>query len=149
MSTPALDDQLRALNDALAHTAPPERVDRAIAQAIASNARRASRRPGGSWLGWPLALAASIFALAFVVRQTPPAELASEVLREASLGFLPVASAEELARATDAYVVPASLPRTTLAQFGLPVNPQRIGEPVDAELLVRPDGAVLALRFVD
>ena len=37
----------------------------------------------------------------------------------------------------------------TLAQFGLPVNPARAVEAIDTELLVRRDGAVLALRFVN
>jgi len=46
-------------------------------------------------------------------------------------------------------VVPARMPRMALAQFGLPVNPARAGEAIDTELLVRPDGAVLALRFVN
>ena len=61
---------------------------------------------------------------------------------------MPVVSSEEIARAGDTYVMPARLPRTTLAQLGLPVNPERIGEAVETELLVRADGAVLALRFV-
>ena len=62
---------------------------------------------------------------------------------------MPVVPREELARTGDAYVMPARMPRMALAQFGLPVNPARAAEPIDAELLVRPDGAVLAVRFVN
>ena len=43
--------------------------------------------------------------------------------------------------------MPASVPRLTLAQVGFPVDPQRMGDAVDAEFLVRGDGTV-ALRFV-
>jgi len=35
----------------------------------------------------------------------------------------------------------------TLAQFGLPVNPAQAADDIDTELLVRGDGAVLAVRF--
>ena len=57
--------------------------------------------------------------------------------------------AAEIERTGDAYVMPARMPRMALAQFGLPVNPARAGEAIDTELLIRPDGAVLALRFVN
>jgi hypothetical protein len=155
MILPSLDDRLRALSGALADAAPPGHVDRAVATAIASARRRATPKPRvlERWLAWPLALAASIFAISFVVRQAPPDELSpaavAGALRHVAASFVPVVAPEVIERSGDAYVVSARLPRTTLAQFGLPVSPERIGESVDTELLVRPDGAVLALRFVD
>ena len=152
MTRPSLDDRLRALSAAVASHEPPVAVDRAIAAAIRSGSSRPRRGRDASrrWLVWPLALAASIFALSFVVRQSSPEKtLQSQALRAAAEAFIPVASAEEIARASDTYVLPARLPRTSLSQLGLPVDPQRIGEAVEAELLVRPDGAVLALRFVN
>jgi hypothetical protein len=157
MTAPLLDDRLRALSVALEDAAPPSSVDRAIAAAIASKSRRpnrTARRPGilESWLAWPVALVASIFAISIIVRQAPAEDLvpgiAAETLREAARTFTPVVSADEIARAGDAYLMPARLPRMTLAQLGFPVNPERIGEAVETELLVRADGAVLALRFV-
>ena len=45
-------------------------------------------------------------------------------------------------------VVQARLPRTTVAQLGLPINPARAADAIEAELLVRRDGSVLAVRFV-
>ena len=155
MTRRSLDEQLRVLAAALAEREPPVATDRAIAAAIAARKLRAagkSTRPAAfeRWLAWPLALAASIFALSFAVRQTPAAEaLPAQALREAARAFVPIASADEIALAADAYVLPARLPRMSLAQLGLPVDPERIGEAVDTELLVRPDGAVLALRFVN
>lgn len=150
-----LDNSLRDLDAALATAAPPARVDRAIAQAIAKaqRARKASAsgRVFERWLAWPIALAASIFAISFVVRQVPPTALAPapEVEAAESRAFLPLASSEEIERSADAVVVATRLPRVALAQLGLPVDPARADQSVDAELLVRPDGAVLAFRFVN
>ena len=62
--------------------------------------------------------------------------------------FLPVVPVTELAQADDAWVVSAQLSRMTLAQLGLPVDPALAADVVDTELLVRPDGALLAVRFV-
>lgn len=158
MTLPLLDDRLRALSDALADAVPPASVDRSIAAAIASAEKRHRRaatpaRAWERWLAWPIALAASIFAISFVVRQAPeetvsPA-LAADALRRVGEAFVPVVAQDVIERAGDAYLVSARLPHTTLAELGLPVDPERIGEAFDAELLVRPDGAVLALRFVN
>ena len=62
--------------------------------------------------------------------------------------FMPVVPLADIERAGDALVVSARLPRTTLAQLGLPVDPARAAEAIDTELLVRRDGSVLAVRFV-
>jgi hypothetical protein len=62
--------------------------------------------------------------------------------------FMPLVPLAELERAGDAMIVPARMSRMSLAQFGLPVNPARAADAIDAEVLVRADGAVLALRFV-
>jgi len=45
-------------------------------------------------------------------------------------------------------VVRISVPRTTLAAFGLPVNYERAGEPVKADVLLSDDGIARAIRFV-
>ena len=52
-------------------------------------------------------------------------------------------------RVGDALVIPARMSRLSLAQFGLPVNPARAADAIDTELLVRSDGAVLAVRFIN
>jgi hypothetical protein len=152
MTSPLLDQALRDLNAELARVAPPPHVDQAIAAAIARAQR--PRTPGTwprmfeRWLLWPVALAASIAAISFVVREAPP-DAVMPAAHVADRAFLPLASSDEIAQAADAYVVPTQLPRPALAQLGLPVDPARADQPVDAELLVRPDGAVLAFRFVN
>jgi hypothetical protein len=153
MTAPLLDDALRDLNVALADCTPPERVDRAIAHAIARARRRrtpsALSRAFERWLVWPVALAASIAAISFVVRQAPPDAVAPAADGAVDRAFLPLASVDEIARSADAYVVATQLARPALAQLGLPIDPARVDQPVNAELLVRSDGAVLAFRFVN
>ena len=155
-SPPAtLDDRLAALKAELAPLEPPSSTDRVIAQAIGRAARKRASRTSAPrvlerWIAWPIALAASIGLVAVAVRQMPAVEIASApaASQGASARFMPVVPTAEIERSSDAYVVSARVPRMALAQFGLPINPARAGEAIDTELLVRPDGAVLALRFV-
>lgn len=148
-----LDHRLAALKESVADAVPPPATDRAVATAIAGAHRAAARaaraRPGDRWLAWPLALAASIAVLSFVVRSLPPEAVVGEPATVRSGDeFLPVVPIADIERARDALVVPARLPRTTLAQLGLPIDPARAADTIDAELLVRRDGSVLAVRFV-
>lgn len=154
--TPDLDRDFAALKAAVADAMPPPAVDRAIAHAIERARRRPHRRPasgGDRWLAWPLALAASIAVLSFVVRSLPPEAVLAEPAgvveqRESGRDFMPVVPIADIEAAGDAVVVPARVPRMTLAQLGLPVNPARAADAIDTELLVRRDGSVLAVRFV-
>ena len=154
-----LDRQLASLRTSVAALAPPDRVDRAIAAAIARDRSAEQARLRGwrgmrsAWLALPAALAAMLAFVAIVGRDamrppvvdagTPP--VATETDRA---WFLPVVPVTELAQADDAWVVSAQLSRMTLAQLGLPVDPALAADVVDTELLVRPDGALLAVRFV-
>lgn len=154
--TDELDRRLAALKDALAGAEPPASTDLAIAKAVdraAAKRARASRGPRAldRWLAWPLALAATIAGVAIAIRAIPDGDISPVKAASASAPprFIPVVPVAEIERSSDAYVVPARVPRMALAQFGLPVNPARADDAVDTELLVRPDGAVLALRFVN
>ncbi len=152
-----LDRQLAALKSAVADALPPPATDHAITMAIARAERKLARGGRTSahdarWLAWPLALAASIAGLSFVVRSLPPeavtAEPAPPFARTAGEEFMAVVPFAEIEGAGDAMVVSARLPRMTLAQLGLPVNPARAADAIDTELLIRRDGSVLAVRFV-
>lgn len=152
-SASGLDRGLAALKASIAGETPPASTDRAIDAAIqaAMRAQRSrARARGDRWLAWPIALAASIAILSFVVRSLPPEAVVAEPAAFKANGdeFLPVVPIADIERAGDALVVPARLPRTTLAQLGLPINPARAADAIDAELLVRRDGSVLAVRFV-
>jgi hypothetical protein len=148
-----LDAKFAQLRESLDDTAPPLSTDRAIAAAIAKAQRsQGNKRPRRfeAWLAWPLGLAASITVLSFVVRSVPPPTLReAEPAAEAAASFMPVVPIAEIERAGDTLVMPARMSRMSLAQFGLPIDPARAADAIDAELLVRPDGAVLAVRFIN
>jgi len=163
MNEPAnLDTRLAALRDASLAWEPPASVDAAIAAAT-NRQRAAAPRPPTRLsdrrsLLWPLALAAAMGVLSFIVRSLPPTDdpvahgdAASQraSAESARRAFTPVVSAAELRNVGEAVVVPTRVPLLTLAQFGLPVDPARVDDAVDAELLVRRDGALLAYRFVN
>ena len=46
-------------------------------------------------------------------------------------------------------VVRMQLPRTVLVAFGLPMNPERAEEPINADVVLGPDGIARAVRFVN
>jgi len=154
-----LDRQLASLRASVALTGPPERVDRAIAAAIEAD-RDKKRMPWSRWRiarpAW-LALSAAVAAtLAIIVgvhydpTRSPVLDVGTAPVAADSdrAWFLPVVPVTELASADDALVVSAQLSRMTLAQLGLPVDPAQAADVVDTELLVRPNGALLAVRFV-
>lgn len=151
-SFPELEQRLAALRAHVQAWTPPERVDAAIAAAARSTRREPSRlrRMAQHWIAWPLALAASVVVIAVAVRgwSHPPGDEATATAPPRP-SFTPIVPMAEIQQTADAVVVPARVPRMTLAQYGLPLDPARADVPVDAELLVRRDGAVLAYRFVD
>ncbi len=150
-----LDRRFAALKASVADAVPPHATDLAIAAEIARAARRGTHGmhppPRARWLAWPLALAATIAALSVIVRQLPPEAVVAEpapASTQAETEFMPVVPMADIEGAGDTLVVPARLPRMTLAALGLPVNPARAADAIDTELLVRRDGSVLAVRFV-
>ena len=157
MNDSELDRQLAALKASVQQLEPPPETERAIAAAVGRAQRKSARRDEPShrperWFAWPLALAATIAVLSFVVRSMPPdAVMADPVaarLEAEASDFMPVVPLSDIEGAGDAMVVSARLPRMTLAQLGLPVHPARAADAIDTELLVRRDGSVLAVRFV-
>lgn len=148
---PNLDRALAALKTATCEEAPPPAVDAAIARAIARSTTRGRLRFPWSlqWLLAPAAIAAAV-AVVFSAyraaldpaRDEPPAATARPATQ-----FMPVVPIAELEQAQTALIVPARLQRMSLAELGLPVNPERAADGIDAELLVRGDGTLLAVRF--
>jgi len=150
--TPAmseLDRRLADLRGAAAQFEPPAFTDAAVAAAARSRVRRPAGRH--AWIAWPLALAAALAVVSIVVRSlvSVPPDDPETVPAAARAAFTPVVPIAQIEATSDAVVVPARVPRMTLAQFGLPVDPARADDAVDTELLVRPDGALLAYRFVN
>lgn len=62
--------------------------------------------------------------------------------------FIPLSYGASLDGTDGGHVVRVELPRTAMAQFGLPVNAERSAEPVKADVLLGEDGLARAIRFV-
>jgi len=164
MDDDRLDRRLSALKREFALLGPPPEVERGLAAAIA-NAQRAAPTSSASkikpkrlaptigqrWLAWPLALAAALGLITWTLRAPSPHETAPEPVAAAQVGtdFIPVVPVDDIARTRGAYVVSTPISRAILADFGLPTSPRRAAEPVASELLVRSDGTILAVRFLE
>jgi hypothetical protein len=67
---------------------------------------------------------------------------------EIATDFMPVAYGENLNSIDSGRIVRVEMPRSALAQFGLPVNMDRANERVKADVLIGDDGMARAIRFV-
>lgn len=67
---------------------------------------------------------------------------------EIATDFLPVTYGGSNGFEAGSQIVRVELPRSTLANFGLPVNMDRLDRPVKADVLVGVDGVARAIRFV-
>ena len=63
-------------------------------------------------------------------------------------GFLPVGDSAALSTGSTAWLVHTEMSRQQLVTLGLPFDPSRAAEFVPAEVLLRPNGELLAVRFV-
>ena len=75
-----------------------------------------------------------------VTASVGPAEVATD--------YLPLSYASNLNPVESGQVVRVVLPRSALISFGLPMNAERAGETVKAEVLLGDDGQARAIRFV-
>jgi hypothetical protein len=115
-----------------------------------------------AWIAWPISVSAAAGLVSWMVYTNPavapeplgpvPASSPGLESRESdavATPFLALTSLDNIRSGARNEVVSASVPRATLAEFGLPVSPLRAAEPIDAEFLVGANGGVLAVRFVD
>ena len=68
--------------------------------------------------------------------------------RELATDFIPLLYESNLSAEESAHVVRISVPRTTLASLGLPVNEDRVAEPVKADVMLGEDGVARAIRLI-
>ena len=129
----------------------------ALEDALLARFRREHRaaRPRLWWMP-PLALAATIGIVSWMIRGPlpPPAETARALAPAAATiesdpgPFLALKPLERIALEPGTTVVATEFPRALLADWGLPVSPDRAGEPVRAEMLYSADGEALAVRLI-
>jgi hypothetical protein len=73
---------------------------------------------------------------------------ANHVTREVATDFMPLGYMSAASFQDGGQVVRVELPRSALAQFGIPVNIERYNERVKADVLFGNDGLAHAIRFV-
>lgn len=95
--------------------------------------------------GW-MTLAPLLAPLAGRSPQANPAVTQSE---SGDAPFIALQPMERIALERDATVVTTTFPRALLANYGLPVSPERAGEPVRADMLLSTSGQPLALRIIE
>ena len=146
-----LDLKLDELRRELASSAAPESIEGALVRRFRA-ARPASARPRLWWMP-PLALAATIALVSWLLRgplPAPAADRAPPGAADADPGpFLALRPLERIALEPGTTVVATEFPRALLADWGLPVSPDRAGEPVRAEMLYSRDGEPLAVRLLN
>jgi hypothetical protein len=68
--------------------------------------------------------------------------------QEVTTDFLPLVQALDSQPLESGQLIRVEMPRSTLASFGLPINPERANVPVKADVLLAEDGSARAIRFV-
>ncbi len=112
--------------------------------------RRARRirlpRPGFSWLTPAFAVAVSLVIAVgiLMIGTSAPDDSATE-----RTPFFALVASEAIAAERSALVVSSQVSGAALADYGLPIDPARVDQPVSAEFLMSPAGIVLAVRFTE
>jgi hypothetical protein len=143
-----LDLKLDELKRELGTLSAPDALERTLVARF-----KATRRPERPRLWWmpPLALAATIAMVSWMIRAPlPQPVVAAGAAAEADAGpFLALRPLERIALEPGTTVVTTEFPRALLADWGLPVSPDRAGEPVRAEMLYSADGEPIAVRLLN
>lgn len=145
-----LDLKLDALRTELGTLSPPEAMEAALAARL--RATRATSRPRLWWMP-PLALAATLALMSWIIRgPLPEAQRVAAVATGAETDpgpFLALRPLERIALEPGTTMVTTEFPRALLADWGLPVSPDRAGEPVRAQMLYSADGEPIAVRLIN
>ena len=158
---PAVRDAVWARMAAAGRAPAPVPMRPTLAAPAAVVAAGGTRRPAQDHRpsGAAIAVATGLLLLAcwaawWLVARAPAGPVGLHLADRAALGsaFLPVGTADQLPQIAQAgglaWLVRTELPRERLALLGLPFDPTRAGERVPAELLLNPNGEVLAVRIV-
>lgn len=116
--------------------------------------------PVATWF----AAAAAVVTVAFVLsnprvpqpvqHRNPPAMIESAMAEGDdspfnSPEFIPLPNAPQLAPNEDVNLVRVEVPRSTMIALGYDVSAERASEPVEAEVVLGPDGLARAVRFLE
>ena len=144
-----LDLKLDELKRELASLVAPAALESALAERF-RKARALASRPRLWWMP-PLALAATLALVTWIARGpfNEPQTASKAALQTDAGPFLALRPLERIALEPRATVVATEFPRALLSDWGLPVSPDRAGEPVRAEMLYSADGEPLAVRLLN
>ena len=151
MNTDAvLDLELDDLRRELDAIRAPDALEGALVAKFRES--RAAAKPRLWWMP-PLALAATIAIVSWIVRGPVPGNeglvsLAPHAI-DSDPPFVALRPLDQIAKAGGARVVTTEFPRALLADWGLPVSPERAAEPVRAQMLYSANGEPLAVRLLD
>lgn len=165
----ALDRELDILREASASLAPRASLETELLKQWQKRARpgvlgalmgghRAGGNHGASGFGQfgvpaaALALSlgfASWMTFAPLIGQAPRMNAPAAQSDGGDAPYIALQPMERIAQERDATVVTTTFPRALLANYGLPVSPERAGEPVRADMLLSSSGQPLALRIIE
>ena len=83
--------------------------------------------------------------------RTPPSMIsgtAANTNEEIATEFLPLTYGSDLSQLDNGQLVRVEVPRSVLQSFGIPINAERAGERVKADVLLGHDGVARAIRFI-
>jgi hypothetical protein len=147
-----LDLKLDALRGELATFSAPADIEARLAARLRRTGGTANPRPRLWWVP-PLALAATVALVSWVIRVPVGSHETLAALPpvvESDPGpFVALRPLERIALEPGTTMVTTEFPRALLADWGLPVSPDRAGEPVRAEMLYSADGEPLAVRLLN
>jgi hypothetical protein len=143
-----LDLKLDGARRALVQLHAPDELEQTLARQF-RELRPPRMRPRLWWMP-PVALAATVAIVSWMVRTPRPAAVPqAAVQNEADAGpFLALRPLERIALEPGTTLVSTEFPRALLADWGLPVAPDRAAEPVRAEMLYSAEGEPIAVRLI-
>ena len=149
-----LDLKLDELKRELSEMRAPD-MEAALRERFRSTPIPACARPRLWWMP-PIALAATIAITSWMIRGPMPDAQSLVSLAPATTTlegdpgpFLALQPLDRIATERGTRMVTTEFPRALLADWGLPVSPDRAGEPVRAEMLYSADGEPLAVRLLN
>jgi len=149
-----LDLKLDELKREIADMRAPD-MEAALRERFRRTPAAPAARPRLWWMP-PIALAATIAITSWMIRGPMPDAQSLVSLAPATTTlegdpgpFLALQPLDRIAGERGTRMVTTEFPRALLADWGLPVSPDRAGEPVRAEMLYSADGEPLAVRLLN
>jgi hypothetical protein len=83
-----------------------------------------------------------------VRRHVEPVKMEIPPVQEVATDFMPLEDSLSLPPIESGHVMRVQMPRSSMMRFGFPVNPDRMMEPVKADVVFGQEGIARAVRFV-